>query len=149
MMIKGVHHTCVIVSDMEKSLKFYRDVLGMHEDANIKYDADPAMMDLPGTEPKQHLVMLSAGNTVIELIQYIEPKGKPYDRRPCDIANMHICFQVDDIRDAYGRLVDLGIKFHRDPDFIGDDGGELSGYGYVYFRGPDNEILELIQVPQK
>ncbi|UCB45931.1 MAG: VOC family protein [Spirochaetota bacterium] len=147
MLISGVHHTCVIVSDMSRSLEFYRDILGMKEKLNEKYDADPVMMDLPNTEPKQHLVMLSAGNITIELIQYIEPKGKPYDRRPCDISNMHIAFQVNDIKKAYNILRQKGIRFHRDPDFIGDDGGDLSGLGYVYFRGPDNEILELVQLP--
>jgi catechol 2,3-dioxygenase-like lactoylglutathione lyase family enzyme len=148
MIVRGVHHTCVIVSDMEKSLRFYRDLLGLEEGVNITYDADPAMMDLPGTRPKQHLVMLSAGNTVIELIQYIEPKGKPYDRRPCDAANMHICFQVDDVRKIHREMSAKGIRFHRDPAFIGEDGGGLAGYGYVYFRGPDNEILEFIQPPR-
>jgi catechol 2,3-dioxygenase-like lactoylglutathione lyase family enzyme len=147
MFISGVHHTCVIVSDMERSLRFYRDILGMREELNEKYDADPVMMDLPGTEPKQHLVMLSAGNMTIELIQYIEPIGKPYDRRPCDIANMHIAFEVKDIKKSYNELTQNGIRFHRDPDFIGEDGGDLKGLGYVYFRGPDNEILELVQVP--
>ncbi len=148
MRISGVHHTCVIVSDMDKSLKFYRDILGMLEEVNLKFDADPVMMDLPGTKPKQHLVMLSAGNTIIELIQYIEPKGKPCDRKPCDTANMHICFQVEDINKTYEEIKAMGISFHRDPDFIDESGGALNGYGYVYFRGPDNEILEFIQVPE-
>ena len=75
MMISGVHHACVIVSDMERSLNFYRDTLGMKEEVNITYDADPVMMDLPGTKPKQHLVLLSAGNARVEVIHYIEPKG--------------------------------------------------------------------------
>lgn len=145
MLIAGVHHTCVIVSDMERSLSFYRDILGMKEEINLKYDADPVMMDLPGTSPKQHLVMLSAGNTTVELIQYIEPRGKPYDRRPCDISNMHIAFEVDDIEQVYEELKKKGIRFHREPDFIGEDGGALNRCGYVYFRGPDKEILELFQ----
>jgi catechol 2,3-dioxygenase-like lactoylglutathione lyase family enzyme len=149
MIFSGVHHTCVIVSDMERSLAFYRDTLGMQELTNLKYDADPVMMDLQGTEPKQHLIMLSAGNTIIELIQYIEPKGKPYDRRPCDISNMHIAFSVDDINKVYEELKAKGIRFHRDPDIIGEGGGNLAGFGYVYFRGPDNEILELIEPTKK
>ena len=148
-MISGVHHACVIVSDMERSLKFYRDLLGMKELMNLKYDADPVMMDLPGTEPRQHLVMLSAGNTHVELIQYIVPKGKPFDRKPCDFANMHIAFQVDDIKKAYQEAIANGVKtFHKHPEFIAENGGPLSGYGYVYFRGPDNEILEFIQKPK-
>jgi catechol 2,3-dioxygenase-like lactoylglutathione lyase family enzyme len=148
MLIDGIHHTCVIVSDMERSLKFYRDTLGMKQEIDISYDADPVMMDLPGTNPKQHLVMLSAGNMNVELIQYLEPKGRPNDRRTCDNGTMHLCFRVHDIMKVYEELKAKGITFHRAPDFIGDDGGELSHYGYVYFRGPDNEVLELIQPPQ-
>jgi len=148
-MISGVHHVCVVVSDMERSLTFYRDLLGMEELMNLKYDADPVMMGLPGTEPKQHLVMLSAGNTIVELIQYIEPRGKPFDRMPCDFANMHIAFQVDDVSKVYREAAAKGIKsFHKNPNFIAEDGGPLAGYGYVYFRGPDNEILEFIQKPK-
>ena len=64
----------------------------MEEKLNENYNADPVIMDPPDTEMKQNLVMLFAGNTTIKLIQYIEPRGKPYDRRPCDIANMHMAF---------------------------------------------------------
>ena len=147
-MINGVHHACVIVSDMEKTLRFYRDILGMREEMNLKFDADPVMMDLRGTKPKQHLVMLSAGNAFVELIQYVEPVGKPTDRRPCDFPNMHICFQVEDIKKAYEEALAKGVNtFHRAPACINESGGPLNGYGYVYFRGPDDEILEFMQVP--
>ena len=147
-MVSGLHHACVNVSDMEKSLNFYRDTLGLKETMNLKIKADPAMMDLPGTEPHQHLVMLSAGNSTVELIQYVEPKGKHIRKRTCDIGVSHICFQVDDINKAHKKMLEKGINtFHRTPDFIGASGGSLNGYGYVYFRGPDNEILEFIQVP--
>ena len=53
MLIDDIHHTCVIVSDMERSLKFYRDTLGMKQEIDISYDADSVTMDLPGTNPKQ------------------------------------------------------------------------------------------------
>jgi catechol 2,3-dioxygenase-like lactoylglutathione lyase family enzyme len=84
----------------------------------------------------------------VELIQYLEPKGRPNDRRTCDNGTMHLCFRVHDIMKVYEDLKAKGIKFHRIPDFIGDDGGGLAHYGYVYFRGPDNEVLELIQPPR-
>jgi catechol 2,3-dioxygenase-like lactoylglutathione lyase family enzyme len=148
-MIAGVHHACVIVSDMERSLGFYRDILGMKEEMNLKFDADPVMMDLPGTKPKQHLVMLSAGNAVVELIHYVEPKGKAAQVRPCDFPNMHVCFLVDDIKKAYDEAKAKGVNtFHRAPDLIQGSGTSLDGYWYVYFRGPDNEILEFIQPPR-
>lgn len=147
-MVSGVHHVCITVFSMEKSLMFYRDVLGLKEEMNLKFDADPEMMDLRGTEPKQHLVMLSAGNINVELIQYLEPKGKPDPRRTCDHGTSHVCFQVDDINEAYQQMKAHGIdSFHKPPEFIDESGGPLGGYGYVYFRGPDNEIVEFMQVP--
>lgn len=147
-MISGVHHFCITVSDMEKSLEFYRDKLGMREKMNLKFDADPVMMDLQGTEPKQHLVMLSAGDVNVELIQYVQPKGKPDPRKTCDFGPSHVCFRVDDINRAYKEMKAKGVDtFHRPPDFIDESGGPLSGYGYVYFRGPDNEIVEFMEVP--
>jgi len=149
-MITGLHHGCVIVSDMERSLEFYRDKLGLKELMNLKFEADPVMMDLPGTEPRQHLVMLKAGDAHLELIQYLAPRGKKSDHAPCDFPNMHICLQVDDIKATYAQARAAGIDtFHREPDFIEGSGTALDGYGYVYFRGPDNEILEFIQPPKQ
>jgi catechol 2,3-dioxygenase-like lactoylglutathione lyase family enzyme len=147
MMISGVHHACVHVSDMARSVAFYRDALGMKETVNIKYDADPIMMDLPGTKPRQHLVLLSAGNANVELIQYLEPKGTPGERKTTDNGTIHLCFAVTDIKKVYEELKKRGIRFHRDPDIIGEAGEGLANHRYVYFRGPDNEILELIQPP--
>lgn len=147
-MIDGVHHACITVSDMEKSLAFYRDKLGMKEEMNLKFEADDVMMDLKGLKPKQHLVILSAGNVNVELIQYLEPKGKKDPRRTCDFGTSHICFQVKDIKQAYEEMKRLGVDtFHKPPEFIDESGGPLSGYGYVYFRGPDHEIVEFMQVP--
>jgi hypothetical protein len=56
---------------------------------------------------------------------------------------------VDDIKQVYKKLSSKGIRFHRTPDFIGEDGEGLADHGYVYFRGPDNEVLEFIQPPGK
>jgi catechol 2,3-dioxygenase-like lactoylglutathione lyase family enzyme len=64
MMISGLHHASIVVSDMKKSLTFYRDTLGMKQEMEFRYEADPVVMDLPGSKPKQHLILLSAGNAL-------------------------------------------------------------------------------------
>ena len=148
MLVSGMHHVSVVVSDMNRSLEFYRDTLGMKQEMEFRYDADPEMMDLPGCKPRQHLILLSAGNAYLELIQYFEPEGRPNDRRTCDTAAMHLCFQVENMEKVYGELKARGIRFHRTPDLIGEDGEGLANHWYVYFRGPDDEVLELIQRPR-
>lgn len=146
-MISGIHHACVVVSDMQQSLEFYRDMIGLKELMNFKIQGDPVMLDLKGTVPQQHLVMLSAGNSIVELIQYLEPKGVKIHRKTCDFGVSHICFQVPDIEKAYKAMKGKGVvNFHRLPDFISAP-CPLHGYGYVYFRGPDDEIVEFIQAP--
>ncbi len=146
-MISGIHHACVVVSDMQESLEFYRNKIGLKELMNLRIQGDPVMLDLKGTVPQQHLVMLSAGNSIVELIQYLEPKGAKIHKKTCDFGVSHICFQVPDIERACKAMKDKGVKsFHRAPDFISAP-GPLNGYGYVYFRGPDDEIVEFIQVP--
>jgi len=145
MLLAGVHHACVIVSDMAKSLAFYRDLLGLKEEVNEVFDADPVMMGLPGTKPRQHIVFLSAGNTLVELIQYLSPRGEPIVSRTCDFGGMHICFRPTDMAKTYEYLRSKGVQFHKPPACIGEDGKGLAGLWYVYFRGPDNEILELMQ----
>jgi len=61
---------------------------------------------------------------------------------------MHLCFQVDDIQKVCEKLKAAGTRFHRDPDLIGEAGKTLANHWYVYLRGPDNEVLELIQLPR-
>ncbi|MBN1835492.1 MAG: VOC family protein [Spirochaetales bacterium] len=147
MLVSGVHHASIVVSDMDRSLEFYRDTLGMKQEMEFWYDADPAMMDLPDSKPKQHLVLLSTGNAYLELIQYLEPAGRPNDRRTCDQGAMHICFRVEDMQKVYELLKAKGTRFHRAPDQIGENGAALANHWYVYLRGPDDEVLELIQAP--
>jgi catechol 2,3-dioxygenase-like lactoylglutathione lyase family enzyme len=134
---------------MNRSLKFYRDTLGMKQEMEFRYDADPVMMDLPGSKPKQHLILLSAGNALLELIQYLEPEGRTNDRRTCDHGSMHVCFRVDDMDKVVRALEAIGTRFHRSPDLIGEAGQGLANHRYVYLRGPDDEVLELIQPPPK
>lgn len=45
-MVSGVHHACVIVSDMARSLEFYRDKLRLRELMNLKFEADPVMNEI-------------------------------------------------------------------------------------------------------
>src|SRR5690625_7244314 len=81
-MIKGIWHTSFTVSNIETSIQFYRDILGLqliheqiqdteytrqlvgYEDAVLKV----AMFDLKGTQTKP------TGH-VLELVEYVSPKG--------------------------------------------------------------------------
>ncbi len=144
-MIQGVHHTCITVSDLERSIAFYRDVLGlelvMTEESERSQDDRSKSLGVAGAKVK--LAILRAGNAQVELIEYVTARGRPYDRNNNDIGAMHIAFQVDDIEATYQRLLAHGVRFTSPPATI--PAGPMKGWRWTYFFDPDGVSLEIIQ----
>lgn len=144
---KGVQHIGIPVSDMQRSLAFYKETLGF-EPLFIAQGEGDALSEAVGV-PNANLSFsfLQAGNTIVELLQYHTPIGRAQDRMNCDVGAVHIAFEVDDIEDAYKRLTAKGIKFNAPPMHIGS--GPLEGCAFAYFPDPDNVQLELFQTAKK
>ena len=144
-MIKGIHHPCLIVSDLDRSVAFYRDLLGMKVTTEFESSGPfvESMQELP--DASLRLALLEAQEDALELIQFVSPRGKPFDRRRCDVGTTHVCFEVDDIDAHYQDLQKKGVRFTTPPLLI--DGGPLKGWRVVYFIDPDGITLELMQKP--
>lgn len=144
-MIQGVHHSCITVSDLERSIAFYRDLLGldlvMTEESERSQDDRSKALGVAGAKVK--LALLNAGAARVELIQYVTTPGRPYDRKNNDVGAMHIAFQVADIDAVYQRLVDHGVRFTAPPATI--PAGPMQGWRWTYFFDPDGVSLEIIQ----
>jgi len=141
-MIHGIHHTSIAVSDLDKMLGFYRDLIGfrlIHEGSwevgNARLDA---LVGLEGSSARY--VMLHGGNLYLEMFQYSSPVGRPGDpdRPVCDAGLTHICLVTDDIDADYERLCAAGTRFHAPP---GPPGVMRATYG----RDPEGNVFELIQ----
>jgi len=142
-MMKVIDHTSFTVSDMERSIAFYRDIMGMKvawdsatEGVRFKGPEADKVTGCPGTE--QRLVFLTIGDSRIELVQYT-PTGKPLvDNKASDTGSAHVCFKTDNIQAFYKKLLAKGVQLHCAPQHI--------GFGWVmYFRDPDGIILEAAQ----
>jgi catechol 2,3-dioxygenase-like lactoylglutathione lyase family enzyme len=142
--LAGVHHVAINVCDMDRSLRFYEDTLGFRQ---LFPPQEGSGEDLERSvkvpSAKLKYAMLQTGNIIVELIQYLNPVGKPYDRRNCDAGNMHLAFRVSDIDEAYAKLKDRGVKFNGPPVKI--DSGPLSNCAFAYFTDPDGVTLEIYQ----
>ncbi len=141
--INTIHHTAFTVSNLERSIAFYRDLLGMKVlwdsvQAGIAYKGPECdrITGCPGTE--QHIVYLGIGGGVLELVEYT-PTGKMLkNHKASDVGASHICLKTDDISALYEKLLANHIAVHCPPQ----KRGELSIF---YFRDPDGIILEAVE----
>jgi catechol 2,3-dioxygenase-like lactoylglutathione lyase family enzyme len=145
--MKGLHHVGITVKDLDASIRFYHDVLGLQfsNEPSPWFDAPelgPAV-GVPGAGLRQ--VSLLLGDTTLELLEYKSPPSqttKPLDSN-C-IGASHVAFRVDDIEATKAELEAKGIEFFSDVNVV--DEGVLAGWRWVYFSDPDGYPLELVEV---
>jgi catechol 2,3-dioxygenase-like lactoylglutathione lyase family enzyme len=142
--VSGVQHIGIPVSNIERSLQWYEEMLGLKQ-VFIAEGSGEEVSAAVGV-PNAHLkfAFMQAGNTIFELLEYVAPVGRPQDRGNNDIGACHVAFEVDDIDDAVAKLTAKGVKFNAPPLRI--DSGPLAGCAFAYFPDPDGVQLELFQV---
>ena len=141
MTITRVNHTGISVSDMDRSLTFYRDLFELE----VIFDSD-----VPGTDrlsrvvgmenARGRVVWLRAGDTMIELWQWDNPVGRalPLDYNPSDKGVTHFALQTDNVDDLYRKVTDAGYHANTTPQ-------DLGLHKTTYIKGPDGEIIEILE----
>ena len=144
-MIKAIEHFSFTVSNLEDSLDFFCNKLGLEATPVMEVE-NPDVSEIVGM-PDAHLrisLVKLPGDMNIELIQYVRPAGKSLDLTTCNTGVAHIAFEVSDINVLYKKLSGQGITFLSPPVWnTGNDGN--GQWGVCYLRGPDNITLELIE----
>lgn len=145
--MKGMHHVGITVKDLDASIRFYHDVLGLpfSNEPSPWFDGPglgPAV-GVPGAALRQ--VSLLLGDTTVELLEYRNPPSQTTAPMPSNnIGASHIAFLVDDIRAKKAELEAKGIEFFSEVNTV--DEGVLAGWRWVYFADPDGYPLELVEV---
>lgn len=141
MVIKRVNHTGISVSDMERSLAFYRDLLELEVIFDSDVDANPRLDLVVGMQGAQgRVVWLRIGDTMIELWQWDQPAGRllPPDYVPADKGVTHFAFEVDDVDELHARVIGAGYHANSNPQ-------DLGLHKTTYIKGPDDEIIEILE----
>jgi len=153
-MLIATWHFSFTVSDIERSVVFYRDVLGM-ELVHRQVQDNAYTRKLVGY-PDAHLLVaqlrikgapVGRSHHLLELIQYVAPKGEKVDTRTVNTGTAHLALEVDDIAAEYERMSALGVRFRHVPVAI-EAGINKGGYA-CYFLDPDDITLELLQAPPR
>ena len=124
--ISKLLHTRYRVNDLERTVKFYRDLLGLEEVSRHKSPrgSELVFMKAPASE------------ALIELCSY--PASGPVQVQP-DLT--HLAFQVDDLEAFARELEKKGVKL--------SDGPTKSSTGsvFAFVDAPEGYEIELIQRP--
>ena len=142
-MLTEVRHIGIVVKNIENSLKFYRDLLGLQIQRTMNESGEYIDNMLGFKDVKVKTVKMSAPNglTLVELLEFDAPKGRDLSNQINDLGASHVAFTVSNIDEMYEKLKQSGIKFNAPPQLSPD------GYAKVTFCfDPDGTPVELVQV---
>lgn len=130
--MKRIDHIAVAVENLEESLKFYQDSLGLE-----------CLCIETIEEQGVRVAKLDAGNTHIELLEPLSPDtpvGKFLSQRGQGLH--HICFQVTDIRGELEQLKTCNVRLINESPRIGAGGAEIA---FVHPKSTGGVLMELSQ----
>jgi catechol 2,3-dioxygenase-like lactoylglutathione lyase family enzyme len=145
--IIAADHTGITVSNLDRSLAFWRDVLGFEISHRTHQTGELAseITGVPGAELS--LAVVKAPGHKIELLEYHAPKSRKqtHDRQPCDVGSAHIALIVDDLDAALDKISASGWRADGSAQTLAT--GPNAGKRVVYVRDPDGNTIELMQPP--
>ena len=145
--VSGLDHASISCADLDRSLGFYVELLGMRLRGRGEAEGveEFEIAGIPDARVRWADIALPHGQ-VLELIEYVEPRGAPARPQANDPGAMHVSMRVSDIVAVHARLADAGVETRTDPIAITDP-GPWQGAKAFYASDPDGVTIELIQTP--
>jgi lactoylglutathione lyase len=146
MSLKGIHHHGFTVSSADRSVAFYRDVLGLElvrisDRSNLpSYDH---MLGYKDVKLRIAVLRHPKNEFILELVQYINP---PCQTRPLEnkfLGASHLAFEVEDVDATYATLQQAGFGAINPPTDIIRDGKKVARG--MYALDPDGISIEMFQ----
>jgi catechol 2,3-dioxygenase-like lactoylglutathione lyase family enzyme len=139
-MITNIDHVALSVANLDRSIAFYRDIIGFEVARILECGPEMRLGDvngMPGSTAR--IAHLTLGGNMLELFEYQRPQGKPMppDRKQADNGLIHFGLASTDARADYKRLKEYGVHFLSEPIEFRPD------VWIFYFYGPDGEVCEL------
>ena len=133
--IKRINHIAILVDDLEATLSFWRDALGLKLDQVQDNPGEQAMIAfLPTGDSEIELVKPTADDS--GLARYLEKRGP---------GMHHICLEVDDIRGMLARLKAKGVQLINEEPKTGSDGRQ---YAFIHPKSAHGVMVELYELPE-
>jgi catechol 2,3-dioxygenase-like lactoylglutathione lyase family enzyme len=139
------------VSDVDRSVDFYEQVLGFEKVAELQVtgSAYDALEGVFGSNMR--IVHMRLGDQIVELTEYVSPDGRPIPvpSHSNDLWFEHMAIVVSDMEKAYEVLRRNRVRqISPEPQTIPETNVPAAGIKALKFRDPDNHDLELIYFPE-
>ena len=147
-MLRGAHHAGVTVANLDRSLAFYRDVLGL-EVFVVAERTDATIGEIvgyPHARIRLAFIGVPGDAARVELLEYLEPRGECGGGDTFRPGTGHVCFEVDEVDSLYRRISDAGFA-PRSSAPVTILEGPNTGARAFYVRDPDGYTVELFQPP--
>jgi methylmalonyl-CoA/ethylmalonyl-CoA epimerase len=128
-----VHHVAVVVRDLEASLAFYRDTLGLTLELVMPIESDAVRIAfLPVGESKVELVQPT--DELTGVARFLASRGEGFH---------HVCFEVADLARELDRLAAEGVELIDRAPRQGAEGP----VAFIHPRSAHGVLVELIEAP--
>ena len=148
--IIAADHTGITVSNLERALEFWQNVLGFEfsHRAHQSGEMVEQITGVKGAELKLAVVKAPDGHK-IELLEYLAPpdRKKHADLRPCDVGHVHVALTVENLDAILEKIAASGWKAAGKPQTLKT--GPNAGKRVVYVRDPDGTTIEFMEMPKK
>lgn len=136
MKLKQIEHIGIVVKNLNSAIDKYRDILGLKLDA-IEYIE----------EHNVKIALFSIGEVLIEFIEDQDPDGKYSEFiREKGQGIHHICFEVDDIDNAFKEMNRPDVKLHSNGPLPGH---QQSRIAFLNLEDMENITIELCEKKKK
>lgn len=142
-MITGIHHTGLVVRDLEAAIRFYATHGAFRLVGRFQVVDDACcrqLLQVPDATASAALMEGTLGG--IELFEFAASRSTPAEAHQVHAAGIrHICLQTEISEAFYDAMLAGGATSHARPAGLG------TGNSYVYIRDPEGNLLELEGVP--
>lgn len=145
-MIQGFSHIGIVVTDLDRSVRFYTDVFGFAELYRLDFDNDEvaATMEQKGAFRS---AMLVRDDVRVELLQWVDvAMTGSGERKPMtELGFTHLSFRVDDVDGLTEAIVAAGGAVHEHTRTILGESADGAAPRFIYLTDPDGTRIELMQ----
>ena len=134
-------HLVVGVTDMDRALSFYRDLLGMDVVFDQLISGESFDAALHATRQQEGRVVGGLiGGLMVELLSLGSAKASEHPKRRGVVGIQNVSLSVTDLDDTYRRIIEAGYEPDQQPF-------EISGVRMFFLKDPDGTPVEFIELP--